>query len=98
MRSSSPSVPNPGVRHELDSLMEAAGDVVFRLDPTGQIQFASQRAHTVLGASRPLLGAMMTTLATEVDQPALRNAIADAAASSEAARVEVRLKTLDKDT
>jgi diguanylate cyclase (GGDEF)-like protein len=90
-------VPNQGVRHELDNLMEAAGDVVFRLDPSGQIQFASQRAHAVLGMSRASAGTLMTTLATEVDQPALRNAIADAATSFEPARVEVRLKSPEKD-
>jgi diguanylate cyclase (GGDEF)-like protein len=97
MRSSSPSVPNQGVRHELDNLMEAAGDVVFRLDPTGQVLFASQRALAALGETRALAGIMMTTLATEIDQPALRNAIADAASSFEPARVEVRLKARDRD-
>ena len=97
MRSSSPSVPNQGVRHELDNLMEAAGDVVFRLDPTGQVLFASERALAALGGARVLAGIMLTTLATEVDQPALRNAIADAASSFEPARVEVRFKTLERD-
>jgi diguanylate cyclase (GGDEF)-like protein len=97
MRSSSPSVPTPGVRHELDNLMEAAGDLVFRLNPAGQILFASQRAIAALGIAPELASVMMTTLATEVDQPALRNAIADAASSFEPARVEVRLKSPDKD-
>jgi diguanylate cyclase (GGDEF)-like protein/PAS domain S-box-containing protein len=97
MRSSSPSVPNHDVRHELDNLMESAGDVVFRLEPAGAILYASQRAIKLLGLSRDLYGILLTTLAAEIDQPALRNAIADAAASHEPVHVEARLKTAEKD-
>ena len=97
MRSSSPSVSNHDVRHELDNLMESAGDVVFRLEPAGGILYASQRAIKLVGLSRDLYGILLTTLAAEIDQPALRNAIADAAASHEPVHVEARLKTAEKD-
>jgi diguanylate cyclase (GGDEF)-like protein len=97
MGSSSPSVPEQGVRHELDNLMEAAGDVVFRLDTSGKILWLSQRTLRLVSPTRELRGAMMTSLATDVDQPALRNAISDAAAAIEPSRIEVRLKTPDKD-
>ena len=97
MRSSSPSVPNHDVRHELDNLMESAGDVVFRLDPAGSILYASQRATKLIGLSRDLYGIMLATLAAEIDQAALRNAIADAAGAHEPVHVEARLKTAEKD-
>jgi diguanylate cyclase (GGDEF)-like protein len=90
-------VPEQGVRHELDNLMEAAGDVVFRLDTAGKILWASQRATRLVNQARELRGMLLTTLATDVDQPALRNAISDAAAAIDASRVEVRLKTPEKD-
>jgi diguanylate cyclase (GGDEF)-like protein len=97
MRSSSPSVPNQAVRHALDSLMEAAGDVVFRLDPAGRILFASRRAARLIALPRDPQGIVLTTLANEIDQPALRAAFADAG-EADPARVEVRLKTAEHDT
>jgi diguanylate cyclase (GGDEF)-like protein len=97
MRPSSPPAPSHHVRHELDNLMEAAGDVVFRLEPTGKIVFASQRAHALIIPQRKLEGILLTVLVAEIDQPALRNAIADAAASFELGRIEARLKTPEKE-
>ena len=44
MSSTHPSQPPRDLRHELDYLLEQAGDVVFRLDQLGKILFASQRA------------------------------------------------------
>ncbi|MBW8901422.1 MAG: GGDEF domain-containing protein [Massilia sp.] len=96
MRSSSPALPNTELNQELDHLLEAAGDIVFRLDPVGRIVYASLRAIRLIGASRELYGVMLTTLAVDTDQPALRNAIADAS-GGDPVHVEARLKTAEKD-
>jgi diguanylate cyclase (GGDEF)-like protein len=80
----------------LDHFMDAVGDAVFRLDPAGRILHASQRAIRLLGRADQLCGTALTALAADIDQPALRNAIADAGAA-EPVLVQVRLKTAEKD-
>lgn len=64
--------------------MEAAGDIAFRIDPSGLIRQASKRAARLLGSTADirsdLRGCALSTLAIDVDQPALRNAIVDATA------------------
>jgi diguanylate cyclase (GGDEF)-like protein len=84
------------MNRELDHLMEAAGDAVFRLDPAGKILFASLRATRLVNHARGLYGMALTALAAEIDQPALRNAIADAG-QAEPALVQTRLKTPERD-
>jgi diguanylate cyclase (GGDEF)-like protein/PAS domain S-box-containing protein len=84
------------MNQELDHLMEAAGDAVFRLDPAGRILYASLRATRLIGHARELHGIVLTTLAAEEDQPALRSALADAA-GAEPVLVQARLKTPEKD-
>jgi diguanylate cyclase (GGDEF)-like protein len=81
--------------------MEAVGDVVFRLDPSGLIRFASQRALGFGPDGALLVGSPLSTLALDADQPALRNAIVDANARNEAVLVEARLhdrQRADKET
>ncbi|MES2152967.1 MAG: GGDEF domain-containing protein [Pseudomonadota bacterium] len=97
MRSTSPSLPKIDPRPELDLLMEAAGDVVFRLDAAGLILYASARSIKLVSVSSDLAGALLTSLVSELDQPALRNAIVDAASASEPVRIEVRLKAPERD-
>jgi diguanylate cyclase (GGDEF)-like protein/PAS domain S-box-containing protein len=80
--------------HELDHLMEAAGDAVFRLDPCGRIAFASLRATRLIGHARALCGIALTELAAETDRPALRQAIVDAGAG-EPVLVQARLATTE---
>ncbi len=82
----------------LDHLLEAAGDVVFRLDPSGLIRFASERARQRLGAGAPLAGSALPLLAPEADQAALRNALVDATARGDAILVEARLRCGERDT
>jgi diguanylate cyclase (GGDEF)-like protein len=82
----------------LDSWMEAAGDVVFRLAPSGLIRFASARALRLAGLSRRPDGSALTSLVNEIDQPALRNAILGACTDEEPVLVEVRLKSPEGDT
>jgi diguanylate cyclase (GGDEF)-like protein len=72
--------------------MEAVGDVVFRLDPSGLIRFASQRALRFAADGAALVGSPLGALALDADQPALRNAIVDANARNEAVLVEARLQ------
>jgi diguanylate cyclase (GGDEF)-like protein len=103
MRPGSPAA-NEDPRHVpppngLDALMEAVGDIAFRIDPSGLIRHASLRAERQLGKIRDmrgeLRGTLLSTLAIEVDQPALRNAIVDATARAEPVLVEARLRIAD---
>jgi diguanylate cyclase (GGDEF)-like protein len=103
MRSSSTAVPiqepPPALgRAGLDTLLEAAGDIVFRLTPSGLIRFASQGASRLLGPDRDLLGTGFVTLLAEPDQAAVRNALVDAQTAPAAALVEARLKACTQDT
>ena len=79
MFSSTPSAAHREARHELDNLMEEAGDVVFRLDTDGLILFASKRAATLFGAPSGLTGHLLLPLATEASRAALQAALEDAA-------------------
>jgi diguanylate cyclase (GGDEF)-like protein len=98
MRSSSPVVPTQGIRPGLEGFLEAAGDVAFRLTATGEIRHASTGAIRLAGLPQGLRGAPLTALAAEPDQPALRNAIADALANPQPVRVEVRLRSHQRET
>ena len=68
--SPSPQTPHD-LRHELDHVMEEAGDVVFRLDATGTIAFASKRAATLSGRLAPLRGLSLARLLDDADQAPL---------------------------
>jgi diguanylate cyclase (GGDEF)-like protein/PAS domain S-box-containing protein len=99
MRSSSTALPNqepPAAG--LDSLMEAAGDIVFRLTPSGLIRFASRGASRILGTERDLRGNAFLALLAETDQSAVRNALMEAHDATGAALVEARLKAPGHDT
>jgi diguanylate cyclase (GGDEF)-like protein len=103
MRSSPTAVPKqetpPGLgRAGLDSLLEAAGDIVFRLSPAGLIRFANRGASRFVGAGRELRGAAFVSLLAEPDQSAVRNALLDAHAAPTPALVEARLKTSTQET
>jgi diguanylate cyclase (GGDEF)-like protein len=74
--------------------MEAAGDIAFRIDPSGLIHHASARAASLLGSACAQRGATLSALAIDVDQPALRNAIVDATARAEPVLVEARLRVV----
>ena len=102
MRSSYP-VLRQDMNQELNQLMEAAGDAVFRLDPAGRIVFASLRASRLLGLThghpRKLDGMVLAALAIDADQPALRAALAAAGAAAdigtEPSLVQARLETAE---
>ena len=97
MRSSSSAVPfdppRPSrARGSFDSLMEAAGDVVFRVTSSGEIRQASRRAQRLVGASFPLEGRLLTSIVSEFDQAALRTAFVDVQAAAEPVLVRTRLR------
>jgi diguanylate cyclase (GGDEF)-like protein len=82
---------------EIDSLLEEAGDVVFRLDLHGEVLFANQHAVALSGLSS-LHGANLLALCAEADQPALKSALAELVQSGAASRVELRLRCEQGDT
>ena len=106
MLSSPPSVPeselsaaqqSAAAAAALAPLLEAAGDIVFALDLDGAIRKASQRAIALTGAAGDLRGHPLANLVADADQSILRNAVADAVGAHDAVRVEVRLKTPEKE-
>ncbi|MBB3219875.1 putative bifunctional diguanylate cyclase/phosphodiesterase [Pseudoduganella umbonata] len=94
---SSPTSPLPdNARHALDGMLEEAGDIVFRLDPPGNVLFASRRAMTLLGAGRPVAGRPLETFVSELDEAALKAALAGLAKDG-VARLELRMQSADSD-
>lgn len=85
----------PQPRHELDNLMEEAGDVVFRLNQLGQLLFASHRATARIGSPAPLAGTALVKLLADGDQPLLPPVLAAALASRAPQLLEARIKTPD---
>lgn len=83
---------NPAVA-QLESLMEAAGDAVFRLDDVGTILYVSRRAIDLIVPSRPLLGTPLAEQIAIEDRLALEVALTRALETLEASRVRVRLYT-----
>ncbi|WP_245774431.1 putative bifunctional diguanylate cyclase/phosphodiesterase [Rugamonas rubra] len=97
MLSSSPVPPVLDLRHELDKLMEEAGDVVFRLNQQGQILFASRRTVALICCGRTLLGEPLAAHVAEIDRAALKATLIEAIEARSACRVELHLKTPEQD-
>jgi len=79
----------------LDSLLEAAGDAVFRVTLGGQVKAASRRALGLTGVE--IDGRPLVSLVHDVDQPALRNALVSAGASGGPIVVEARFRCGERD-
>jgi diguanylate cyclase (GGDEF)-like protein len=81
----------------LDSLLEAAGDAVFRVTLGGQVRAASRRALQLTGVE--LDGRSLVSMVHDVDQPALRNALASAGGQTggEPVVVEARFRSGERD-
>ena len=77
----------------IGSWMEAAGDVVFRLDTAGLILFVSRRGMEALGAAVTMADTTLAGLAVSADREALDTAIATTVGSGLAAKCNVRLQT-----
>ncbi|WP_019139659.1 putative bifunctional diguanylate cyclase/phosphodiesterase [Noviherbaspirillum massiliense] len=78
----------------LNSLMEAAGDAVFRLNRHGEILYASKRAIELIGQEASLVGQSLQGLVSSADHTAIGNAIAQAAEPGQRSRVNIRFRTL----
>ena len=77
----STSCDNRGPAREIDHLMEAAGDIVLRLDLAGEVRYANRRARALLSLRGP--GVKLASLAVDTDQPSLSKSVADAVAACE---------------
>jgi len=75
--------------------MEEAGDIVFRLDASGVILFASRRAIALFAAPAGLPGQPLLALATEVSRAALQAALDDALQVP--GRLEMQLQTPEQE-
>ncbi|GAB3546061.1 hypothetical protein GCM10027343_23380 [Noviherbaspirillum agri] len=78
---------------QLNSLMEVAGDVVFRLNAQGVILYASKRAVDLINGGMNPAGMALGELMVAADRPALESAIAQTAATNQQGKLNVRLKT-----
>ncbi|MGE5651583.1 MAG: putative bifunctional diguanylate cyclase/phosphodiesterase [Bacillota bacterium] len=81
------------VNLQLESLMEAAGDAVFRMAKDGTILYASGRAIELVCPGASLVGPHLGEIVEEEDHAALEAAIAHAASTETPSRVNARLTT-----
>ena len=83
----------------LESLLEAAGDAVFRIDRHGAIFYASDKAQRTLtaegAAPGKLLGTPLTAHIAAEDLPAFKVALSEAAESGSTTRINTRLTAHD---
>ncbi|MFL6660470.1 MAG: putative bifunctional diguanylate cyclase/phosphodiesterase [Massilia sp.] len=88
-------------RRQIDHLMEAAGDLVLRVNLDGLVVQASARTHALLGLAHTLTGAALGSLVAESDLQGLNAAAADAIAAPPGAapvRVALRIKSHNGET
>ncbi len=81
------------VNLQLESLMEAAGDAVFRMADYGRILFASTRAMELVSPGTSLNGLHLGEIVDEQDHAALDAALAHTVSSGKPSRANLRLKT-----
>ncbi|HEX7636625.1 MAG TPA: PAS domain-containing protein, partial [Noviherbaspirillum sp.] len=84
---------NPATKTQLESLMEAAGDAVFRLSAEGEILYASKRAVDLIDPGANLVGRRFADVVVPADHPAISVAISQAIEAGQPSRVNLRLKT-----
>lgn len=80
-------------KEQLVSLMEAAGDAVFRLNTNGTILYASRRTIELIGPEASLPDQALMSLVFASDEPAICLAISQAVDSRQPSRVNARIKT-----
>lgn len=76
---------------QLDALMEAAGDVVLRLRPTGEIVFASKPTLNLLGPDSRLIGQQLMDLILPPDRVSVRKSIALSLETGKTGRIKARI-------
>jgi diguanylate cyclase (GGDEF)-like protein/PAS domain S-box-containing protein len=84
--------PDAIAKAQLESLMEAAGDAVFRLNVRGEVLYFSKRAGEMLG-DQEIAGRSLVELIEIADRPAVENLISHAAAATLPGKVNVRMET-----
>lgn len=85
--------PDTATESELDSLMEAAGDAVFRLSVKGDILYASRRTISLIAPDETLAGRPLASLVVKEDLPVLDTLISQAIESSQPGKANLRLNT-----
>lgn len=79
---------------QIKSLMEAAGDAVFRLNAHGVILYASKRATDLIGPADSMIGQSLASLVLTADRPAIDMAVSQAIGAEQPSKANVRIKTL----
>ncbi|WP_028102566.1 sensor domain-containing protein [Pseudoduganella violaceinigra] len=87
----------PTLDHEVNLLLEEAGDIVFRLNLMGQILFASQRAANLLRNGEELEGQYFASFVCDLDHAALKSSLSAAIQARGANRAAVRLKAPEQE-
>ncbi|WP_292934281.1 EAL domain-containing protein [Noviherbaspirillum sp.] len=85
--------PDTALNSQLDSLMEAAGDAVFRLNAETVIQHASKRSSELIGSGVKLIGQPLPALILSADHSALESAVTRVRETAEPSKANVRFKT-----
>jgi diguanylate cyclase (GGDEF)-like protein/PAS domain S-box-containing protein len=78
---------------QIESLMEAAGDIVFRLSDDGHILYISRRTMELLDAGADLVGQAFSSVVMPADHPGIALALTQATSFPHPHRVNVRFKT-----
>ena len=91
MLSSRNDAPSSVENTQLASLMEAAGDVAFRLSSTGAILYASRRTIEMMEPGGTFSGRLLASLVPPADQVAMERALNQAIESHQPSRVNVRM-------
>jgi diguanylate cyclase (GGDEF)-like protein len=81
----------------MDIMLEEAGDIVFRLNMLGQVLFANRRSVSQFGRGNEIEGQPLLSLIADLDQAAMKSALAESVLAKGAVRVEVRFKSPERD-
>ncbi|HJV82507.1 putative bifunctional diguanylate cyclase/phosphodiesterase [Noviherbaspirillum sp.] len=85
--------PDTALNSQFDSLMEAAGDAVFRLNAETVILHASKRSGALIGSGVALIGQPLPALILSADHSVLEGAVTRALETTEPSKANVRFKT-----
>lgn len=85
--------PDLAATSQIDSLMEAVGDAVFRLDEKGVVRYASKRAIDLIGGP-DLIGQPLAALVMGTDQALAGMVVTQAIEAGQSGKAAVRLSTL----
>jgi len=81
------------VHIQLAELMEAAGDVVFRLNEKAEILYAGNRAVALMSSTKSIINLPLLELVVTVDRIALNNALKQVVALDKPIRIHLRMST-----